>query len=118
MIDYDYIVKTETFDEDALYLIQNKLAGRGSAIKANSWRRAGLKGNYLRGPGLKANSLNGLVKLPRFGIELPEYKSIPIFMMKKIADMYEKDFDLFGYEHMTQNGTVYTNCMNAEDGCC
>ena len=103
MVDYDYIVRTETHSDDAPYIIMHKLASRGLTTKDKSWRDAVL----------------GIV--PQYGRELKEFTNISDDLLAKIGKLYAKDFDMYGYGYFRNNGSVITKCeLEMRDGevCC
>ena len=97
----DYIVRTETHDHDAEYIIKEKLRGRGLQSRTKAWRDK-VKGEF-----------------PYFGRELTEYQEVPDDVFNKVALKYKTDFELFGYSYeRSQNGSVITKCDIQGSSCC
>ena len=87
-IDYDYIVKLETHDQDASYIVNKKLSGRGISTKGNS-RRDPAKS---------------------FTETLPEYNTLDPQLFQVTVDHYHRDLEQFGYEFVQEKGTVKASC--------
>ena len=79
MLNYDYVVKLETQDRDADYIVNNKLQGRGLGFNVNSRR----------------GSSNVLLAEGRY---LHNYISnLSVLQYDQLLDKYKADFDMYGY---------------------
>ena len=79
IFNYDYIVKTETNDEDADFITNNKLKGWGSSININTHRASGSV-------------------LLREGRDLSKYyQNLSSVQHLNLIKRHEKDFGMFGY---------------------
>ena len=99
IFNYDYIVKTETNDEDADFIINNKLKGWGSSISTNTHRASGSV-------------------LLREGRSLSKYyQNLSSVQYLKIIKRHEKDFGMFGY---TFSDKFVAGCSEKVEGmeCC
>ena len=103
-VNYDYIVRTETNQLDAPFIVNHKLRGRGLNLKTKS-RREQVAGEY-----------------SNFGRRISEYSSIPDDLFYKIIDRYKNDFLVYGYNFTRlADGSVLTECNCDENGgktCC
>ena len=101
LIKYDYIGKTETFDEDMNYIItQNFPAGRGKGTKRNA--AASVSGSSLGSSHI-------------FHKKLEESENITQDLIDHIEKKYAMDFEQFGYKIEKIDGEYYSSC---EGGCC
>ena len=98
-IDYDYIVRTETFHEDAAYIINHILRGRSANIKDKVSRKINYSSHY--------------------GRSLTEYKDVDASLLRKIIGIYFVDMKLYGYNVTVEQGGLVTRCeINTPDRTC
>ena len=101
LISYDYIVKLETQKQDADYIIQNRLRGRGRNAHFNKRRDSG-------------NNL-----LTKEGRDLSSYfHQISDYQYQKLWARYDRDFYMYGYK--MDNATFSASCSSSvsNDTCC
>ena len=100
-IDFDAIIKLETFDVDAPLIIKNKLEGKGIGTITHKRSKASWDEQY--------------TKL------LTDYKNISLQFFQKTVEKYREDFGRFGYDfHRLTDGSVKVSCGidNGTHTCC
>ena len=96
VLKYDYIGKTETFEKDIEYIIDNHMTGRGKKTKRNSWSK-------------DEKEKGAFSKL------LKEYRNVSDDMVQFLSDKYLKDFYQFGYTFAREKEDVVIRCTG---NCC
>ena len=97
VIQYDYISKLETYNEDANYIINNHLSGIGAEDTVSR--------NYTR-------------PRARESKHVEEYDNIPSQLLHEVAAVYAKDMNMFGYSIKKQDKQVMALCGEANVADC
>ena len=103
LINYDYVVRTETMRHDAPYIVNHKMIGRGLQLKTKARRKA----------------VSG--ERSDFGRIIQEYRQIPEDLFQKIAKRYEHDMYVYGYNYtVLPDGQIVTECSSGQyaGNCC
>ena len=98
---YDYIVKLESHERDAAYVIQNKLKGRGLGTSKNV--QSGYK-----------SALNPL--LLESGKHIGIFSNLTQEQKLYMHDRLKPDLDMFGYEFDETN--LQAKCVYKDKECC
>ena len=98
-VDFDAIVKLETFGNDVPPIVDSRLEGRGGTTSKNSWAHSTWSKEF--------------VKI------LEQYRNISDEQLGVLGKMYAKDFDLFGYSYKRQKtAELEITCRMANKTCC
>ena len=97
IVNYDSIIKLETFSHDVVPLVSSKLEGRSSNTMVNSFSKASWDKNFHK--------------------YLPSYVNVTNRQLERIVDKYKLDFHQFGYRYDFKNGKMDLSC-NSTQGCC
>ena len=94
-INYDYIAKVETHDQDAHYIITKHLQGKGLTIHGNK---------------------SSAPKHDNKEILLPYFRNLTVVQLNQLLSKHEADFEMFGYtfNHESMSG----NCNMVGNDCC
>ena len=95
LLPYNYLMRTETMDEDLRYIINYKLSGKGRNVKERHWR-----------PPARNNRL------------LHEYESVPDKLVEEISKKYKADMAIFGYDVERSEKGVKARCKVVNADCC
>ena len=101
-INFDRIVRLETFENDAWDIVMHQLKGRGIKTRRNKFSSS-KQGHF------------------EFGKILSEYVNVSDVQLDAIVTKYNTDFQQFGYNFTRMNGIVNTNCIiqtSEQDVCC
>ena len=105
VIQYDEILKTETYPGDIEHIILNHL------------------GPYHRGFGTKHNVASGGItdaSLTDLGRHMEEYSSLAQWHMDYLTHRYQQDLQYFGYSWRKDHTGIYTSCTkgSVDQPCC
>ena len=103
VINYDHVVRLETFQEDAAYIVNHKMRARGLKYKVNVHQNA--------------------VPNANFEMIIDEYKQIPDELLQKlVTTRYKQDLYVYGYNFTRmEGGEVLAQCSAAYNNgqeCC
>ena len=106
VINYDHVVRVETFQEDAAYIVNHKMRARGLDHKTNVHQNAVPR----------ANASN-------FEMIIDEYKQIPEELLQKlVTTRYRQDLYVYGYNFTRmEGGEVLAECTSGYNNgqeCC
>jgi hypothetical protein len=100
LLQYDYVVKLETHEQDARFIVHHKLKGRGLDLSAQI---------------ANARRQSGSVLLTSGGRDLRQYFSnLTARQYRKMYRRHAPDLDMYGYT--MDNDTFVAKC--GLDGCC
>ena len=104
VINYDHVVRVETFQEDAAYIVKHKMRGRYLHFKDNVYR-------------------NPTAVASNFKMIIDEYKQIPEELLHKlVTTRYRQDLYVYGYNFTRmEGGKVLTECTSGYNNgqeCC
>ena len=97
LVDYDAIIKLETFAHDIIPFINDKLEGRSLDIKENSHSGTSWDANYHK--------------------YIPGYAKVTEKQVSGLVEKYALDLSQFGYQYEFKNGRMNISCTSSQ-GCC
>ena len=90
IVDYDAIIKLETFSADVPQVIA-KLEGRSQQTKANSFSQSHWNDHFIK--------------------NLKQYGNVTQTQLQTMARKYKLDFAQFGYDYVERNDSIDISCQ-------
>jgi hypothetical protein len=107
-ISFDHVVRTETFAEDAGYIIDKRLRGHGHGTKVHVVH--------------DTNPPGGAGARQRWEVVLDEYQDVPDHLLAAMGSRYHTDMQVYGYNYTRlPGGQVRAECTTITNNghtCC